>query len=75
MQQDVFLRGHGLDWKAHTAVPELKKMFWGLEALRVIEDKLGTSLYEIRKAKNQMENTIQIVRTKAIELNDSKIWL
>ena len=44
-------------------MPKLKKMLWGLEALRVLEDKLGSSIYELKKAADKMEYIISQVNT------------
>jgi hypothetical protein len=52
-----------MDWGANDAPDKLKKMLWGLEALRVFDDKLSSSLSQIQKAKETMDHTIQQVRT------------
>ena len=38
---------------------KLKKMLWGLEALRVFDDRLSASLSQIQKAREAMERTIK----------------
>jgi hypothetical protein len=48
-------------------VPKLKKMLWGLEALRVLEDKLGSS---IKKAADKVEYIISQVKTGPLNSND-----
>jgi hypothetical protein len=37
-------------------------MLWGLEALRVFDDRLSTSISQIRKARETLEHTIDQVR-------------
>ena len=49
----------GLDWRSSKAVDKLKKMLWGLEALRVFDDRLSASLSQIQKAREAMERTIK----------------
>lgn len=44
-------------------------MLWGLEALRVLEDKLGSSIYEIKKAADKMAYTISQVNTALLTSN------
>lgn len=49
----------GLEWGTSEAVDKLKKMLWGLEALRVFDDRLSASLSQIQKAQDAMERTIK----------------
>lgn len=49
----------GLEWGTTRAVDKLKKMLWGLEALRVFDDRLSASLSQIQKAREAMERTIK----------------
>lgn len=49
----------GLEWGTSEAVDKLKKMLWGLEALRVFDDRLSASLSQIQKAQEAMERTIK----------------
>ncbi|KAE9369730.1 hypothetical protein N431DRAFT_345331 [Stipitochalara longipes BDJ] len=49
----------GLEWGTTKAVDKLKKMLWGLEALRVFDDRLSASLSQIQKAREAMERTIK----------------
>lgn len=56
-QDRVLLQG--LDWRSSKAVDKLKKMLWGLEALRVFDDRLSASLSQIQKAREAMERTIK----------------
>lgn len=49
----------GLEWGTTEAVDKLKKMLWGLEALRVFDDRLSASLAQIQKAREAMERTIK----------------
>lgn len=51
-------------------MPKLKKMLWGLEALRVLEDKLGSSIYELKKAADKMEYIISQVKTGQLSNNE-----
>jgi chromosome segregation ATPase len=51
----------GLEWGTKGAVNKLKKMLWGLEALRVFNDRLSSSLSQIQKAQDSMERTIKQV--------------
>ncbi len=51
----------GLEWGTTEAVDKLKKMLWGLEALRVFDDRLSASLAQIQKAREAMERTIKQV--------------
>lgn len=37
-------------------------MLWGLEALRVFDDRLSGSLSQIQKAQESMERTVKQVR-------------
>ncbi|KAH9217918.1 hypothetical protein DL95DRAFT_89415 [Leptodontidium sp. 2 PMI_412] len=52
----------GLEWGTSEAVNRLKKMLWGLEALRVFNDRLSASLSQIQKAQEAMERTVKQVR-------------
>ncbi|KAL3424188.1 GTPase-activator protein for ras-like GTPase containing protein [Phlyctema vagabunda] len=47
----------GLEWGTSEAVNKLKKMLWGLEALRVFDDRLSASISQIQKAQESMERT------------------
>jgi hypothetical protein len=58
-QDRVLLQG--LEWGSSRAVDKLKKMLWGLEALRVFDDRLSASLSQIQKAREAMERTIKQV--------------
>ncbi|KAL2072990.1 hypothetical protein VTL71DRAFT_10314 [Oculimacula yallundae] len=49
----------GLEWGTSEAVNRLKKMLWGLEALRVFNDRLSASLSQIQKAQEAMERTVK----------------
>ncbi|PVH79529.1 hypothetical protein DL98DRAFT_655454 [Cadophora sp. DSE1049] len=49
----------GLEWGTSEAVSRLKKMLWGLEALRVFNDRLSASLSQIQKAQEAMERTVK----------------
>ncbi|KAI9049724.1 hypothetical protein LZ554_005876 [Drepanopeziza brunnea f. sp. 'monogermtubi'] len=49
----------GLEWGTSEAVDKLKRMLWGLEALRVFDDRLSASLSQIQKAQGAMERTIK----------------
>ncbi|KAK4221059.1 hypothetical protein QBC38DRAFT_149395 [Podospora fimiseda] len=46
-------------WGTAEAVNKLKKMLWGWEALRVINDKLSSSLSQIQRAQETTERTIK----------------
>lgn len=49
----------GLEWGTDEAVDRLKKLLWGLEALRVFNDRLSASLAQVQKAQEAMERTIK----------------
>ncbi|PBP23734.1 hypothetical protein BUE80_DR005413 [Diplocarpon rosae] len=49
----------GLEWGASEAVDKLKKMLWGLEALRVFDDRLSASLSQIETAREAMEKMVR----------------
>jgi hypothetical protein len=52
----------GLEWhKSDVALKKLKEMLWGLEALRVFDDKLGKALQKIDEAKEVMTKKAQWV--------------
>jgi hypothetical protein len=45
----------GIEWhKSDVALKKLKEMLWGLEALRVFDDKLKRALIEIEQGKKDM---------------------
>jgi hypothetical protein len=44
----------GMEWqKSDVALKKLKEMLWGLEALRVFDDKLTRALQEIKYGKEK----------------------
>lgn len=46
----------GMEWhKSDVALKKLKKMLWGLEALRVFNDKLTRALQEVKDGKEKMK--------------------
>jgi hypothetical protein len=48
---------NGLKWhKPEVALKGLKDMLWGLEALRIFNDKLGKAIERIKEAKEKMES-------------------
>ncbi|KAH9205317.1 hypothetical protein DL95DRAFT_491699 [Leptodontidium sp. 2 PMI_412] len=57
-------------WGTSEAVDKLKKMLWGLEALRVFDDRLSASLSQIQKAQEAMERTVKqiFVAASVVEL-------
>jgi hypothetical protein len=59
VQEKILLEGIELD--ASDAVERLERMLWGLEALRVFDDRLSTSLSQIRKARETLEHTVDQV--------------
>jgi hypothetical protein len=59
VQDKILLEG--IELEASDAVEKLNKMLWGLEALRVFDDRLSTSLSQIRKARETLEHTIDQV--------------
>jgi hypothetical protein len=67
IQDDVLLEG--LDWKAENAVEKLKKHLWGLEALRIISDRLESSLVQIQRARQSVEHIVKQVRHFILNLN------
>ena len=49
----------GMEWhKSDDAVKKLKQMLWGLEALRVFDDKLTRALQEIKEGKEKMKGAL-----------------
>ena len=74
LQERVLLEG--LEWGTSEAVDKLKKMLWGLEALRVFDDRLSASLAQIQKARESMERTIKQVyqRFASVFLAPNKIF-
>jgi len=53
----VLLRG--IEWhKSDVALKKLKEMLWGLEALRVFDDKLGRALQEISQGEEQTKKEL-----------------
>ncbi len=53
----------GIQLDASDAVERLERMLWGLEALRVFDDRLSTSLSQIRKTRENLEHTIDQVQS------------
>ncbi|KAI0134259.1 hypothetical protein BJ170DRAFT_192466 [Xylariales sp. AK1849] len=51
--EEVLLQG--IDWGSSQALEKLKKMLWGLEALRAFGERLSASLAQIQRAKEAME--------------------
>lgn len=52
----------GMEWrKSDEALKKLKEMMWGLEALRVFDDKLARALVHIRMAKRKLRTTLKTV--------------
>jgi hypothetical protein len=52
----------GIEWhKSDVALKKLKKMLWGLEALRVFDDKLKRGIQEIKACKNTMDKELNRV--------------
>lgn len=51
----------GLEWGTAEAVEKLKKLLWGLEALRVFDDRLSASLAQVQKAQEAMERVAKQV--------------
>lgn len=66
-QEDVLLQG--IDWGTTQALAKLKKMLWGLEALRAFDERLSASLAQIQRAKEAMErNGKKVWRTRRTNL-------
>jgi hypothetical protein len=52
----------GLPWhKSDVALKKLKQMLWGLEALRVFDDKLNRGLNQIKAAQTKMYSQLETV--------------
>jgi hypothetical protein len=48
-----------MEWhKSDVAVRKLKQMLWGLEALRVFDDKLTRALREIKEGNEKMRGAL-----------------
>ena len=60
----MFLSGY--DWKDDSAVDKLKMMLWGLEALRMFEERLSISLSKIEKARDDLKGIIDNVRLQSL---------
>jgi len=58
-QEEVLLEG--LDWHAEDAPEKLKKHIWGLEAYRIIGDRLESSLVQIQRARQSVEHVVKQV--------------
>jgi hypothetical protein len=71
-QDRVLLQG--LEWGSSKAVDKLKKMLWGLEALRVFDDRLSASLSQIQKAREAMERTIKQVGLSSHKHPLANMW-
>jgi hypothetical protein len=57
----VLLRG--MEWhKSDAALKKLKQMLWGLEALRVFDDKLVRALREIKEGKETIKGELTRAR-------------
>jgi hypothetical protein len=67
MTQDKVLL-EGLEWSTGEAVDKLKKLLWGLEALRVFDDRLSASLGQVQKAQEAME---RVAKQVCLFINDS----
>jgi hypothetical protein len=62
LQAMVLLKG--MEWhKSDAALKKLKQMLWGLEALRVFDDKLVRALREIDEGKETMKGELTRVRS------------
>ena len=60
LQPMVLLKG--LKWhKSDVALKKLKEMLWGLEALRVFDDKLRKALEKIKEADEKMRERLKRV--------------
>ena len=52
----------GMEWhKSDAALKKLKQMLWGLEALRVFDDKLVRALQEIKEGKENIKGELKRV--------------
>lgn len=51
----------GLDWETAITVAKLKKMVWGLETLQLFDERLSSSLSQIRSARESLEHTMEQV--------------
>jgi hypothetical protein len=57
LQPMVLLKG--IKWhKSDVALKKLKKMLWGLEALRVFDDKLNRGIHAIKEFKKSMDTEL-----------------
>jgi hypothetical protein len=53
----------GMEWhKSDAALKKLKQMLWGLEALRVFDDKLVRALQEIKEGRETIKRECIRVR-------------
>ncbi|KAM0809294.1 hypothetical protein AB5N19_09637 [Seiridium cardinale] len=53
--EEVLLQG--IDWASNEAIEKLKKMLWGLEALRAFDERLSASIHQIQRAREVLERT------------------
>jgi hypothetical protein len=52
-----------MEWhKSDAALKKLKQMLWGLEALRVFDDKLVRAIREIKEGKETIKGELTRVR-------------
>ena len=51
----------GLEWEVNDPIDKLKRMIWGGQALRVLDDRLSASLSQIHNAKEALDHTIKQV--------------
>jgi len=53
----------GLEWEDNDPIDKLKRMIWGGQALRVLDDRLSASLSQIHNAKETLDHSIKQVHT------------
>ena len=51
----------GLDWLKSDEAVQLERIIWSLEVLRIFDDSLSSSLFEIKEARDRMLQTVERV--------------
>lgn len=61
MEMDAIILLRGMAWsKSDVALKKLKRMLWGLEALRIFSDKLARAINEVTRARDKMATWLMV---------------
>ncbi|KAK4445501.1 hypothetical protein QBC34DRAFT_472436 [Podospora aff. communis PSN243] len=61
MEMDAMVLLEGMAWsKSDVALKKLKRMLWGLEALRIFSDKLGRAIGEVKRARAKLATWLMV---------------